>query len=141
MYSHCLIFFILIILSDENRTNKPIELHIGALFDSEYPSIDNNRQDFQAAQLAIDEINSRHNELFNGSYTLKLLSNHSRVYTNKKRFHFLYIFIINFFSVIRSMLLMLFFIQYFVVHKFIFLLEHHVQMKRKLFFKLLIITI
>jgi hypothetical protein len=140
MYSQCLIFFILIILSHENRTNKPIELHIGALFDSEYPSIDNNRQDFQAAQLAIDEINSRHNELFNGSYTLKLLSNHSRVYT-KNRFHFLYMFIINLFSVIRYMLLMLFFIQYFVVHKFIFLLEHHVQMKRKLFFKLLIITI
>jgi len=67
-------------LSDENRTNKPIELHIGSLFDLEYSSINNGQQDFQAAQLAIDEINSRPNDLFNGSYILKLLSNHSRVY-------------------------------------------------------------
>jgi hypothetical protein len=80
MYSQCLIFFILI---NGNRPDKPIVLHIGALFDSDYSSIDNGRQDFQAAQIAIEDINHYEEDLFNGSYTLALLSNHSRV---NKRF-------------------------------------------------------
>jgi hypothetical protein len=79
MYSQYLIFLILIILSNANRADKSIVLHIGALFDFEHPSIDNGRQDLQAAQMAIDEINFRQKDLFNGQYTLKLLSNNSRV--------------------------------------------------------------
>ncbi len=78
MYSQCLINFILIILINGNRSNKSIVLHIGALFDFEHSSINNGREDLRAAQMAIDEINSRQ-DLFNGVYTLELLSNNSRV--------------------------------------------------------------
>jgi len=79
MYSQCLIYLILILLINENQSNKSIILHIGALFDLEHPSIDNGRQDIQAAQMAIDEINTRQKDLFHGLYTLKLLANNSRV--------------------------------------------------------------
>jgi hypothetical protein len=79
MYSQCLLFLILIILNNADQQTKPFVLHIGALFDSEHPTIDHGRQDLQAAQLAIEEINRRQNELFNGSYTLRLLANNSRV--------------------------------------------------------------
>jgi hypothetical protein len=137
MYSQCLIYLIFIIFINENRSNESIVLHIGALFDFEHPSIDHGRQDLQAAQLAIDDINIRYQDLFNGSYTLELLSNNSRV---NIKIDFV-IYIVDLLSVIQFMLLMLFFMQYFVVHKSFFLLEHHVQMKQKLLFKLLIITI
>jgi hypothetical protein len=79
MYSQCLIYLILILLINENQSNKSIILHIGALFDFEHPSIDNGRQDIQAAQMAINEINTRQKDLFHGLYTLKLLANNSRV--------------------------------------------------------------
>jgi hypothetical protein len=79
MYSQWLIFLILIILINGNLLSKSIVLHIGALFDFEHPSIDNGREDLQAAEMAIDEINNRQKDLFNGLYTLKLLSNNSRV--------------------------------------------------------------
>jgi hypothetical protein len=79
MYSQWFIFFLLIILSTAEQRNKSIVLHIGGLFDFDHPSIDNGRQDFQAAQMAIDEINTRYHDLFNGVYTLSLLANNSRV--------------------------------------------------------------
>ncbi len=73
MYSLCLMFFIMIILINANQENKSIVIHIGALFNS-------GQYDLQAAQIAIDEINLRYDELFNRRYTLTLLSNNSRVY-------------------------------------------------------------
>jgi hypothetical protein len=79
MYSHCLIYLILIILINGNRSNKSIVLHIGALFDFEHSSINNGREDLRAAQMAIDDVNSRQKDLFKGVYTLELLSNNSRV--------------------------------------------------------------
>ncbi|CAF1614382.1 unnamed protein product, partial [Rotaria sp. Silwood1] len=78
MYSECWIFFILIILSNGNQTNKSTTLHIGALFDFDHLSKDNGRHELQAAQIAIEEINFRQKDLFNGLYTLTLLSNNSR---------------------------------------------------------------
>jgi hypothetical protein len=72
-------FFIMIILINANQKNKPINLYIGALFNSDNSLIDNGQQDLQAAQLAIDEINLRYQDLFNGRYTLTLLANNSRV--------------------------------------------------------------
>ncbi|CAF4929123.1 unnamed protein product, partial [Rotaria sp. Silwood1] len=78
MYSECWIFFILIILSNGNRTNKSTTLHIGALFDFDHLSKDNGRHELQAAQIAIEEINFHQKDLFNGRYTLTLLSNNSR---------------------------------------------------------------
>lgn len=82
MYSQCLIFFIMIILINTNQQIKPIALHIGALF-----NFDNDEYDLQAAQIAIDEINLRSYDLFNGHYILKLLSNNSRV----ENFSFLFL--------------------------------------------------
>jgi hypothetical protein len=79
MYSQCFMFFIMIILINANQKNKPINLYIGALFNSDNSLIDNGQQDLQAAQLAIDEINLRYQDLFNGRYTLTLLANNSRV--------------------------------------------------------------
>ncbi|CAF3970560.1 unnamed protein product [Rotaria sp. Silwood2] len=90
MYSQCWIFFILIILSNGNRTNKPTTLNIGALFDFDHLSKDNGRHELQAAQIAIHEINLRQKDLFNGLYTLTLLSNNSRcdpVYAVDAFFH------------------------------------------------------
>jgi hypothetical protein len=68
----------MIILINGNQENKSIVLHIGALFNSENSGQDN----LQAAQIAIDEINLRYQDLFNGRYTLTLLSNNSRVYNH-----------------------------------------------------------
>jgi hypothetical protein len=79
MYSQCLIYFILIILINGNQLNKSIVLHIGGLFNFEHSSVDHGPKDLQAAQMAIEEINNRRNDLFNGTYVLKLLSNNSRV--------------------------------------------------------------
>jgi hypothetical protein len=79
MYSQCFMFFIMIILINANQKNKPINLYMGALFNSDNSLIDNGQQDLQAAQLAIDEINLRYQDLFNGRYTLTLLANNSRV--------------------------------------------------------------
>jgi hypothetical protein len=62
----------MIILISTNQQNKPIVLHIGALFNS-------GQYDLQAAQIAIDEINLRYQELFYSRYKLTLLSNNSRV--------------------------------------------------------------
>jgi hypothetical protein len=79
MYSQYFMFFIMIILINANQENKPITLHIGGLFNSDNPLLDNGQQDLQAAQIAIDEINLRSHDLFNSRYTLTLLSNNSRV--------------------------------------------------------------
>ena len=76
MYAQCWIYSFLILFIDANQT---IVLHIGALFDFEHPSNDNGRQDLRAAQLAIDEINTRRIDLFDGRYTLQLLANNSQV--------------------------------------------------------------
>lgn len=78
MYSQCWIYSLLfhLLFIDVNQT---LVLHIGALFDFEHPSNDNGRQDLRAAQFAIDEINTRRIDLFNGRYTLQLLANHSQV--------------------------------------------------------------
>lgn len=61
--------------------HQTLVLHIGALFDFKHSSNDNGRQDLRAAQLAIDEINTRRIDLFDGRYTLQLLANHSQVRT------------------------------------------------------------
>ncbi len=116
MYSQCLIFLIIIILTNDNRADKPMVLHIGALFDSEHPSIYNGRQELHAAEMATEDINLQHEYLFDGLYTLRLLSNNSRV-DNKIYF---YVFIFDLFSVIQCMLLMLSFMQFFVVHNYCF---------------------
>jgi hypothetical protein len=79
MYSQYLMVFTMIILINGNQQNKPIVLYIGALFNFDNPFIDNGQYDLQAAQIAIDEINLRYHDLFNGRYTLTLLSNNSRV--------------------------------------------------------------
>ena len=131
MYSQCWIFLIVIILSKGNRTNKPTKLHIGALFDFDHLSKDNGRHELQAATIAINDINHRQKDLFKGLYTLTLLSNNSRVYKTKQKEYF-YILTFIIFSVIQFMLLMLSFMQYFVVLSYFFLLVHHVQMKQKL---------
>ncbi|CAF3733024.1 unnamed protein product [Rotaria magnacalcarata] len=78
MYSQCLIVFVLITSSVGNPANKLSIIHIGALFDFEHPSVDTGRQDLQAAQIAITEINHRHKDLFYGNYVLQLISNNSR---------------------------------------------------------------
>ncbi|CAF2579887.1 unnamed protein product [Rotaria sp. Silwood2] len=78
MYSQCFMFFIMIILINANQENKPIALHIGGLFNSGNLFINNGQYDLQAAQIAIDEINQRYHDLFNGRYTLTLLSNNSK---------------------------------------------------------------
>jgi hypothetical protein len=83
MYSQCLIYLILILFINENQSNKSIVLHIGGLFDLEHPFIDNGRQDIQAAQMAIKEVNERRKDLFHGRYTLNLLANNSRVNKNR----------------------------------------------------------
>jgi hypothetical protein len=127
MHSQCLMFFIMIILINANQETKPIALHIGALFNSDNLFINNSQHDLQAAQIAINEINLRYQDLFNGRYTLTLLSNNSRV---EKKILIFNIYLI--FSVIRFMLLTLFFMRYFVVLNYSFLLVHHVQMKQKL---------
>jgi hypothetical protein len=69
----------MIILINANQQNKPIALHIGALFNSDNSSLDNGQYDLQVAQIAINEINDHYHELFNGRYILTLLSNNSRV--------------------------------------------------------------
>lgn len=138
MYSQCLLYLILIyFINDCQLKQTQIVLHIGGLFDFEYTSKHNGEKEFQAAQLAIDEINSRSKDLFNEKYILKFLSNNSRV--NKKIL--IFICIINLSSVIQSMQLMPFFMLYFVVHNYFFYLVHHVQVKQKLLSRLLIITI
>jgi hypothetical protein len=76
MYSQCLIYIIFILFINDHQS---IVLHIGGLFDFDHPTIDNGRQDIQAAKMAIDEINSRQRDLFHGLYTLELLANNSRV--------------------------------------------------------------
>ena len=81
MYSQCWIYSFLILFVNANPS---IVLHIGALFDFEHPSNDNGRQDLRAAQLAIDEINTRRIDLFDGRYTLQLLANNSQVKSNQR---------------------------------------------------------
>ncbi|CAF4355794.1 unnamed protein product, partial [Rotaria magnacalcarata] len=72
-------FFIVIILIDANQDNNtPISLHIGGLFNYDNSFINNGKYDLQAARMAIDEINDRYDELFNGRYKLNLLSNNSK---------------------------------------------------------------
>ncbi|CAF3671346.1 unnamed protein product [Rotaria sp. Silwood1] len=78
MYSQCFMFSIMIILINANQENKPIVLHIGGLFNTDNPFINNGQYDLQAAQMAISEINQRYNDLFNGHYILNLLSNNSK---------------------------------------------------------------
>ena len=67
-------FFIMIILINANQQPKPTVLNIGELFNS-----DNDQQDLQVAQIAIEEINLRSKDLFNGRYILSLVANDSRV--------------------------------------------------------------
>jgi hypothetical protein len=64
----------MIILINANQQTKPTALYIGALF-----NFDNDQKDLQVAQIAIEEINLRYKDLFNGRYTLTLLANNSRV--------------------------------------------------------------
>lgn len=65
--------FLIVISSIHGQSlNQSIVLHIGAFFNTDF-------YDLQAAQLAIEEINLRSNELFHNRYRLTLLSNHSRV--------------------------------------------------------------
>ncbi|CAF4926947.1 unnamed protein product, partial [Rotaria sp. Silwood1] len=78
MYSQCFMFSIMIILINANQENKPIVLHIGGLFNTDNPFINNGQYDLQAAQMAISEINQRYYDLFNGHYILNLLSNNSK---------------------------------------------------------------
>ena len=66
-------------LTHASQQDKSAVIHIGALFDCEHPSINNGRQDLQAAQMAVEEINRRQHDLFQANYTLALLSNNSRV--------------------------------------------------------------
>ncbi|CAF3763691.1 unnamed protein product [Rotaria socialis] len=69
----------MIILIDANQDNSaPISLHIGGLFNYDNSFINNGKYDLQAARMAIDEINDRYDELFDGRYTLNLLSNNSK---------------------------------------------------------------
>lgn len=75
MYSICSIIWIFL-LSSMIRVSNEIEiLYLGALFDHDH----HNPNDFRAAQLAVEEINQRSNELFHGAYRLELLANNSRV--------------------------------------------------------------
>lgn len=79
MYARCLTLFTAVLCIHADERNKPIALHIGALFNEETSSGDRGQYDLQAAQLAIEEINLRYQDLFNGRYTLTFLSNNSRV--------------------------------------------------------------
>ena len=81
MYSNCcMVLLLVIVLIDASDTGEPRVLHIGALFNAEHSSVNAHGQDdLQVAQLAIDEINHRHAELFHGLYKLSLLSNNSQV--------------------------------------------------------------
>lgn len=73
------VFFIMIISINANQSNKPIVLNIGGLFNDGNSSIDHGQDDLQAAQMAVDEINLRSDDLFNGYYYLTLLANNSKV--------------------------------------------------------------
>ena len=80
MSSACwMILVVLVQISIEFEQSSIKTIHLGALFDFDHSGQD----DFQAAQLAIEEINDRRNEIFNGSYQLVLLSNNSRVRFNQ----------------------------------------------------------
>ncbi|CAF1199983.1 unnamed protein product [Rotaria sordida] len=68
----------MIILINANQENKSIVLYIGGLFNSDNSFVNNGQYDLQIAQMAIDEINLRNYDLFNGRYTLTLLSNNSK---------------------------------------------------------------
>jgi ABC-type branched-subunit amino acid transport system substrate-binding protein len=81
MYSLCSIICIFILTNSSTYGDEQSRtIHIGALFDNDHPTVNHGQQDLQAAQIAIDEINRRRQELFHGLYTLTLLSNNSRVY-------------------------------------------------------------
>ena len=71
------------IFIDINQGIKPIVLHIGALFNTNNSFIANGQYDLQAAQTAIDDINLHSHQLFNGRYSLSLLSNNSKVLQNR----------------------------------------------------------
>jgi len=79
MSTQCL-KYLLIILINVYLSKQSFVLHIGALFDFDHPLIDNGQRDLQAAELAINEINRQNQELFDGLYTLKLLTNNTQVY-------------------------------------------------------------
>lgn len=125
MYSQILLSLIMLISIRIIQTIEPIHLHIGALF---------NTNDYQVVRLAIDEINQRTDELFNGKYQLNLIRNNSqvtnfvRIFARKLSFCFVS-------SAIRSMQLTRFSTRFFVDLNYYFLLERHVRMKRKLLFK------
>ena len=78
MYSLCLTLFVIISYCD-TQTAKPIDIHIGALFDLRYSSLSNGRDELRAAELAIEDINAQTKDLFQGRYRLRLLSNNSQV--------------------------------------------------------------
>ncbi|CAF1299178.1 unnamed protein product [Adineta ricciae] len=89
MYSLCLILFVIISYCD-TQTVEPIDIHIGALFDLRYSSLPNGRDELRAAELAIEDINAQTNNLFQGRYRLRLLSNNSQcdpVYAVDAFFH------------------------------------------------------
>jgi len=84
MSTQCL-KYLLIILINVYLSKQSFVLHIGALFDFDHPLIDNGQRDLQAAELAINEINRQNQELFDGLYTLKLLTNNTQVYISMRR--------------------------------------------------------
>lgn len=86
MYSLFSILFTMIILINADQETKPIALHIGGLFNYGNSFINNGQYDLQAAQMAIDEINNRSNELFNNRYQLILLSNNTKVKNNSNEY-------------------------------------------------------
>ncbi|CAF0871402.1 unnamed protein product [Adineta ricciae] len=80
----------MIVFLNANEDNKPITLHIGGLFDHENPLMNHGQKDLYAAQMAIKEINSRSDELFNNRYVFELASNNSKcdpVYAVDAFFH------------------------------------------------------
>lgn len=127
-------FFLLISSIHGQSLNQTIVFHIGAFFNSDF-------YDLQAAQLAIEEINLRSNELFHQRYRLTLLSNHSRVNNRTKKNCSSCFFLSLRHSVIQFMPWMHSFMQSFVDLNYSFFLERRVPMKQKRLFKLLIIII
>lgn len=61
------------------RAHEPTEINIGALFDLERLPGRNGHEELRAAQVAVQDINAQSDDLFGGLYTLRLLSNNSRV--------------------------------------------------------------
>lgn len=133
-------FFVLIVLITAEEIHEPVILNIGALFDFEHSSIGESRQELQSAQIAIDEVNRRNEDLFNGLYRLRLIANNSRVCKIKYIYAYTCVSFVML-SVIQFMQLTPFSMQFSVVLNYIFLLVHHVHMKPKLLVMLLIIII